>query len=63
MSRPVALAGCYLREDGLGVYRFRYKGSDEWHVGFIADEVAELYPDAVSAQDGYLAIDYEKVPA
>lgn len=44
------------------LYRFRYKGSDEWHVGVMADEVAELRPDALGPLvDGYATVDYGKL--
>jgi len=50
---------------GLGIYLFRYKApySDLYgtgrHVGMLADEVAEKYPDAVSrSADGHLMVDY-----
>lgn len=33
--------------DGLGVYRYRYKGRKKHHVGFMIDEVEKLYPDDV----------------
>jgi hypothetical protein len=44
------------------LYRFRYKGDDEWHIGVMADEVAALRPDALGpVVDGFLTVDYEKL--
>jgi hypothetical protein len=44
------------------LYSYRYVGSDEWHVGVMADEVAELRPDALGpVVDGYLTVDYRKL--
>ena len=53
---------------GLGIYLFRYKApfSELYgtgrHIGVMADEVAEKYPDAVSRhEDGYLRVDYGRL--
>ena len=53
---------------GLGIYLFRYKApfSELYgtgrHIGVMADEVAERYPDAVSRhEDGYLRVDYGRL--
>lgn len=53
---------------GLGVYVFSYRAPfDEIYgsgrqVGFMADEVAAKYPDAVSTgADGYLRVDYGRL--
>jgi hypothetical protein len=53
---------------GLGVYLFSYRAPfDEVHgagrqIGFMADEVAAQYPDAVSTgADGYLRVDYGRL--
>lgn len=46
--------------NGLPVYAFRYLGSVAEHVGFMADEVAELHPDAVGDLLGYQTVDYAK---
>jgi hypothetical protein len=53
---------------GFGIYLFRYKapfsrlyGAGR-HIGVMADEVAERYPDAVSRhEDGYLRVDYGRL--
>jgi hypothetical protein len=50
------------RDDGLGLYRYRYLWSDEVYVGVMAQEVAALYPDAVvRGKDGYLRVVYEQL--
>ncbi len=53
---------------GLGIYLFRYKAPFSGlygtgrHIGVMADEVAEKYPDAVSRhEDGYLRVDYGRL--
>ncbi len=53
---------------GLGIYLFRYKApysrlyGTGRHIGVMADEVAEKYPDAVSRhEDGYLMVDYGRL--
>lgn len=46
--------------DGLGIYKYRYEGDAETRIGLIAQEVAELYPDAVAMRpDGFLSVNYE----
>ena len=53
---------------GLGIYLFRYKApfarlyGTGRHIGVMADEVLERYPDAVSRhEDGYLRVDYGRL--
>ncbi|MEN6587986.1 MAG: tail fiber domain-containing protein [Sulfuricella sp.] len=50
----------YDAETGLNIYTFRYKSQPERVFrGVMADEVRELYPDAVvNMPNGYLAVDY-----
>lgn len=50
---------------GLQVYSFRYKWENEGkRLGYIAQEVAEKYPDAVTrGPRGFLMVDYSKVPS
>ncbi len=50
---------------GIGLYRFRYKPhyvkqwGHGWQIGFMADEVLRVKPDAVSRHvDGYLLVNY-----
>lgn len=44
----------------LPVYAFRYHGGKVEHVGFMADEVAQIAPDAVTYRDGFAHVDYDK---
>lgn len=47
--------------DGTPLYRFRYKGSPQWHVGPMAQDVEKRNPDAVSrGVDGYRYVDMHK---
>jgi hypothetical protein len=50
-------------DDGLPIYSFKYKGDDseQTHVGFMADEVEKVNPDAVNTEpSGYKSVDYER---
>ena len=58
---PVARA-----RNGLMIYRYRLAGEAAgWHMGFMADEVALIHPDAVwtDPDDGWARVDYEKAVA
>ena len=47
---------------GLGLYRFRYIGGEETYVGVMAQEVAEIEPQAVvRGSDGYLRVHYGRL--
>jgi hypothetical protein len=60
LKHDVVLLG-YLN-NGLGIYRFSYNGSDNKYVGVIAQEVLNVMPDAVTRDgDGYLRVNYEKL--
>ena len=49
-------------DDGLGLYRFAYNGSDRLYVGVLAQEVQQVMPEAVvRGSDGYLRVFYEKL--
>jgi len=49
-------------DDGLGLYRYRYRGSKQRYVGVMAQEVAKIRPDAVvKAPDGYLRVNYPRL--
>ncbi len=49
-------------DNGLGFYRFSYKGSDQAYVGVIAQEVQAVMPSAVvRGRDGYLRVFYDKL--
>lgn len=45
----------------LPVYMFKYIWDDEYHIGFMAQEVQEVYPEAVIDINGILHVDYAKV--
>ena len=49
--------------NGLELYRFRYKGSDRTaYVGVMAQEVQQILPGAVwRDHDGYLMVDYDRI--
>jgi opacity protein-like surface antigen len=50
------------RADGLALYRYRYLWSDEVYVGVMAQEVAEICPEAVvCGSDGYFRVNYERL--
>jgi hypothetical protein len=34
-------------KDGQPIYRYRYKGSPQWHIGLIAQDVEQSHPEAV----------------
>lgn len=44
--------------NGLPVYSFRYKGGEDEHVGFMAQDVALLHPAAIHSIGGVLHVDY-----
>lgn len=47
---------------GLGWYRYRFEGSSEWSQGVMADEVAVIFPDAISrGPDGLALVDYARI--
>jgi hypothetical protein len=49
-------------DNGIGLYRYRYRWSDQLYVGVIAQQVAEIVPDAVvRGADGYLRVDYVRL--
>ena len=44
--------------------RFRFKGNDKLHYGFIAQDVQKIMPDAVQeSEDGYLTLTYHELIA
>jgi outer membrane immunogenic protein len=61
LKRDIALVG--RRDDGLGLYSFKYLWSDVTYVGVMAQEVALIHSDAVvrDALSGYLAVDYGRL--
>ncbi len=49
-------------DNGIGLYRYRYNWSDQHYVGVMAQEVADIIPDAVvRGPDGYLRVDYGRL--
>ena len=61
LKRDIALVG--RRDDGLGLYRYRYLWSDTVYVGVMAQEVALIHPDAIVRDDldNYLRVDYGRL--
>lgn len=49
-------------DNGVGFYRFSYKGSDKAYVGVMAHEVQKVRPDVVvRGSDGYLRVYYDRL--
>jgi hypothetical protein len=51
-------------DNGLTVYRYRYKAGGPEHIGVMADEVAIIKPEAYvkgGAGGGFDAVDYAKL--
>ena len=46
---------------GLNIYEFEYVGEKGMHTGLMADEVEEVFPDAVTTIRGVKYVDYTKV--
>jgi len=50
-----------MTDDGLPLYLYNYKGDSRPHIGPMAQEVAQVKPDAVHQHEsGYLMVDYNK---
>jgi polysaccharide biosynthesis/export protein len=48
--------------NGIGLYRYRYIWSDQVYVGVMAQEVAQVVPDAVvRGADGFLRVNYDRL--
>jgi polysaccharide biosynthesis/export protein len=48
--------------NGIGLYRYRYIWSDQVYVGVMAQEVAQIVPDAVvRGADGFLRVNYARL--
>ena len=48
-------------DNGLPIYKYRYKGEPDTHIGFMADEVEKVNPDAVGLHPtGYKTVDYDR---
>lgn len=49
-------------DNGLAIYSYRYTFGGPSQIGFMADEVEQVFPDAVSVDPyGYKVVDYSKV--
>jgi hypothetical protein len=59
LKKNVARLGT--RSDGLGVYEFEYIWGGGRHIGLMAQEVVNIYPDAIGESGGYMTVDYGKV--
>jgi len=60
VKRDIEQIGMY---KDLPVYTFKYIWSDEEQIGFMAQEVRELFPDAVVEKNGILHVNYGAVYA
>jgi hypothetical protein len=60
LKRDIAQVGEV--DHGINLYRYRYLWSDTTYVGVMAQEVAEVVPEAVlRGADGYLRVDYARL--
>ncbi|HEY7296510.1 MAG TPA: tail fiber domain-containing protein [Xanthobacteraceae bacterium] len=60
LKHDVALLGRL--DNGLGLYRFSYNGSNNIYVGVMAQEVETIMPEAVvRGKDGYLRVYYDRL--
>lgn len=48
--------------DGLNVYEYEYVWGGGRRCGYMADEVRKVHPEAVLEVDGFLALDYARLP-
>lgn len=46
---------------GLPVYTYRYKGEPAYHMGVMAQEAEQMFPQAVHEVGGFKAVDYREV--
>ena len=49
-------------KNGLPIYTFKYKGDDteQTHVGYMAQDVEKVHPEAVGESHGFKTVDYDK---
>ena len=60
LKRDIARVGTL--DNGLPLYRYKYLWSDQVFVGVMAQEVADVAPDAVvKGDDGYLRVNYAQL--
>ena len=50
-----------MTDSGLPVYTYKYKGNDVTHMGVMAQEVEEVFPEAVEEIDGFKAVNYNLI--
>lgn len=71
LSTPLTISDMRVKRDavllarldnGIGLYRYRYDWSDQAYVGVMAQEVANVKPEAVlRGTDGYLRVNYSQL--
>ncbi len=60
LKQDVALVGRL--DNGLGLYRFHYRGNPQTYVGVMAQDALLVQPDAVTrGRDGYLRVRYDRI--
>jgi hypothetical protein len=60
LKRDIARVGTL--DNGLPLYRYKYNWSDQVYVGVMAQEAADVAPDAVvKGDDGYLRVNYARL--
>lgn len=59
LKRDISVIG---EANGLPVYRYRYNWAPDWRTGFMAQDVAAKYPQAVTSIGGYLTIQHDQIP-
>ena len=47
-------------DEGLPIYKFKYNGDDKTNIGFMADEVEKIHPEAVGESHGFKTVDYDR---
>lgn len=50
------------RKDGLGVYSFEYVWGGGRHIGLMAQEVVNVYPEAVGSIGDFMTVNYSMIP-
>jgi hypothetical protein len=46
--------------DGTPIYKFKYKGDNQTHIGLMAQDVEKKHPEAVGLAAGFKTVDYDK---
>ena len=49
------------RSDGLGIYSYEYIWGGGQQIGVMAQEVINVYPEAISSVGGFFVVDYSKI--